>query len=234
MIKAFSFTCERDRYLFECLKIRLNKWNINIDPWVENHNELDGMDKYIRVNPSANGAGWEGFMAKLKAYRHYAERMNDDDVLWHLDSDSLPVNQKMLDDIKLADIVGFQHTPKYKTELGDFGHFSGCSIAMSGKLVKAIADQPDSFYNLTIRNQLKRFYVCENEDVVLSYIAFHLGATSLDLSSLGYVMGDAHSYFELKVNADFLHHNTDYKSFMGKEVTGKWDVGRILISENLL
>src|SRR5688572_20828238 len=78
-------------------------------------------------------------------------------------------------------IIGVQHHPLFKTELGMWGHCSGALIFIRADIVRAMCDFTDDELNRIRHEEFKKYTITENEDVVLSYLAAKCGAVPLDI-----------------------------------------------------
>lgn len=233
MIHAFSFTGTRDLELSELMCKTLQKYCHKLQR-VEVTNTA-GTDY-------GNGASWKSSMMKLDGLRKMVDKgIDDDDWLLSIDSDVVFTNTKIFDWLNVVtnfrynyyDIIGIQQgTDLAKTQLGLLKNMSGCSIYLRGALAKKIAalssEQLDS-----VHEQFKAWVVCENEDIVISYLAQMLGANQLPIPDHMY-HGDLNlDLLEGKETRCFYHLNYAPTSFLGEPCNGKADIPRVLRLKNI-
>ena len=104
---------------------------------------------------------------------------------------------------------------------------SGCSIYLRYDIAKKIADLTQDELD-AVHEQFRAFVLCENEDVVISYLAQMLGAKPLRIPDHMY---DGDLDKQLREGAEprcFYHLNYAPSFFLGEPVTGKWDIPRVL------
>lgn len=232
MIHAFNFCGQRDRRLGDLMETTLKKY---AGKFLASFTQKD-MD----AAGYGNGAGWEAAMLKLDVMRWVVARkkVKDHDWVLSIDSDVVFCSSdtfhyvRMLESLlyERSDIVGIlQGAPLTKCKMGDLYNFSGCSIYLRGNIAKAITALPPE--RLTeVRAEFKEFVICENEDVVISYLAQSVGAAPRALPN--YLYHSDHGFeHDIKAGtlASFYHLNYGgMTQFMGTEVSGKWDIPNVL------
>jgi hypothetical protein len=228
MIHAFNFTGHRDRELCDLMKHTLTKHCKNLA-------SIDSRD--MDAAGYGNGAGWGPSMLKLGVLREVvAKGIDDNDWVLSIDSDVVFTNTKVFDWINVVtsfvynkyDIIGImQNSGLAKTQLGLLNNMSGCSIYLRGALAKKIAALTEEDLN-GVREQFRAWVVCENEDIVISYLAQMLGGKPLPIPDHMYD-GDLNK--DLTEGAEprcFYHLNYLPTEFLGLPVTGKWDIPSVL------
>ena len=232
MIHAFNFCGERDRRLGDLMETTLRKY---AGKFLGSFTQKD-MD----AAGYGNGAGWEAAMLKLDAMRSVVQKkkVKDDDWVLSVDSDVVFCSSELFTYIKMLEsliyeksgIVGIlQGAPLTQCKMGDLYNFSGCAIFIRGNFAKAITSlSPERLTE--VRAEFKEFVICENEDVVISYLAQGVGAAPRALPNHLY-----HSDFgfehDLKAGqlCSFYHLNYGGMTrFMDTDVTGKWDIPKVL------
>lgn len=230
-IIPITFGCNRDMPLADMMaesvkKITTERPYIYVD--TDFIGDTPNFIKMQRPIGWGNGAGWEASMMKVGAILEVIERekLTDEDYILSIDSDVM-----ILEDffIEKADIMGFQHSDFYDTKLGKWGHLSGCCIFLKVGIAKRIC-LLDKYELAEIRhNEFKAFNICENEDVVLSYLAVRCGAI-LHAFPYSYLCNDIENYFKgIRDHAHkLIHFNIEIKEFLGQPVNGKWDIPKIV------
>jgi hypothetical protein len=225
MIYAFNFTCARDLALAELMQDTLVTHG---QPHI----------KYIRSITTGgrdfptyyNGAGWQASMMKLSGMDQLIKDTNpeDEDFILSVDSDVVFCSPKVFESVNPAyGIIGVQHKPFYKTELGMWGHMSGALIFIRADIARKMCDLTDDELNRIRFEEFKKHVITENEDVVLSYLATKCGAKPLDID--GKYTG-LNFEEELKTGnlGSYYHLNYCPTSFLGMDVSGKWDLPHVL------
>jgi hypothetical protein len=235
MIHAFSFSCNRDWDLACLMEKTLAKYcPIGVNLEIINTDTNPGYAGY------GNGSGWPQGLLKLKYLRNL--EYDDTDFVLSVDSDIVFTSPKVFDYVNGSyGIIGTQHQQPYLTEFGKFGHMSGALIFLRGDIARKIANLSDEDLNELRYYHFKRHNLTENEDVMLSYFARFVGASSFDLGSVpGLSSGDFEQTCVDQYNFDnygichdhkwssFYHLNYCPTRFMDVSVTGKWDIARVL------
>src|SRR5687767_13980203 len=225
MIYAFNFTCQRDLALADLMRETLQT---HAQPHI----------KYIRSITTGgrdytnyyNGAGWGPSMMKLSAMDQLIKDTDpdDDDFILSVDSDVVFCGPELFEAINPKyGIIGVQHKPFYKTELGLWGHCSGALIFIRADIARDMCDLTDDELNRIRFNEFKKHVITENEDVVLSYLAAKCGAKPLDIG--GKYTG-LNFEEELRTGnlGSYYHLNYCPTEFLGETVSGKWDLPHVL------
>lgn len=231
-IHAINVCGSRDASLMELMKHTLVKY-------------CNRLGSFRTVNLDAkgygNGAGFEASMMKLDLLREAAQEMEKDDWLLSIDSDVLFCNYWLFEWLYIVDgfkhvkptIIGIQQdTDRAKTEMGLLNNMSGCSIYMHAKIVKKLAALGQE--ELTeVREKFKAWVLCENEDIILSYLAQMVGAKPLPIPDHFY-NGDLHQDIAYgKERRSFYHLNYAPTYFLGQPVAGKWEIPGVLKKLNI-
>lgn len=233
MIHAFNFCGRRDGELRDLMEMTLRR---HAGKYLASFTSFD-MDS----SGYGNGAGWEAAMMKLDAMNWLVNKKRVKDIDWVLsiDSDVVFCSDKIFAFLKSleeqpAGIVGIMQLPPYaKCKMGDLYNFSGCSIYLRGNFARNItalsADQLAE-----VRAEFKEYVICENEDVVISYLAQKIGAIPVALpnhlhhSDEGFekdlTNGNLRSFYHLNYPFEIFKGG----KFMGVGITGKWDIPRAL------
>lgn len=236
MIHAFNFCGQRDRQLSDLMETTLKKY---AGKYLGSFTVRD-MD----AAGYGNGAGWEAAMMKLDAMRWVVnkKKVKDDDWVLSVDSDvvfcsfEVFIYLRMLESLiyNKSGIVGIlQVGPLAKCKMGDLYNFSGCSIYLRGNIARAITSlSPERLSE--VRLEFKEFVICENEDVVISYLAQSVGAAPVGLPNHLF-HSDYGFEHDLKAGTlcSFYHLNYPMEvfkdgKFMDVPVTGKWDIPKAL------
>jgi hypothetical protein len=239
MIYAFNFTCDRDLELSNLMVRTLYKHCPNVKELVvinTDHNE--------EYKGYGNGAGWPASMLKLNRLREF--NPTDDDFVLSVDSDVVFTSPEVFKYLNTEyGTIGIKHRPEYQTsERGRWSHLSGALIFIRGDIAKKMAAISEDALNNIRFNKFKPFNITENEDVVLSYLAYYVGANQFDLGTVpGLSSGDFEStvftkFLMTDINganllpggrwASFYHLNYCPTQFLGEQVAGKWDIPGVL------
>ena len=228
MIHVINFTGHRDLKLAEAMEQMLRK------NFVEENGTAE--IKWTRVwcddTEWGNGAGWEASMMKIRELRKI--EVPDNDYLLSVDSDVLFFTPEVFYFVNQhkAGIMGIQNVITVETVIGPLNHMGGCCTFIRGDILKEINSFTDA--QLThIRNQFKHVVLCENEDVVVSYLAKIAGADFLGFPPALWSGGIEQDLLE-GTPKSFYHVNYSPTQFLGVPVTGKWDIPEVLKSKNLL
>lgn len=179
-------------------------------------------------------------MLKLDVMRWVVakKKVKDDDWVLSVDSDVVFCSSEVFNYVRMLEsltdercgITGIlQGGPLTKCKMGDLYNFSGCSIYLRGNIARAItALSPERLTE--VRAEFKEFVICENEDVVISYLAQSVGAVPRALPNHLY-HSDYGFEHDLKAGTlcSFYHLNYGGMTrFMDTEITGKWDIPNVL------
>jgi hypothetical protein len=241
MIHAFNFTCNRD------LDLSLLMVQTFTKHCPDGSISISNTDTVPEYKAYGNGAGWQASMMKLKALSDIVRTKNvqDDDFVLSVDSDVVFCSPEVF---KFVDpeygIIGTKHSPEFNTHMGLWSHLSGALIFIRGDVAKKMIALSSSQLDTVRAKHFKGFNLTENEDVVLSYLASHVGAKQFDIGGLGLSSGD----FESDVWTEhgekngfgvtshiksFYHLNYCPTQFLGESVNGKWDIPRILKNKGI-
>lgn len=241
MIHAFNFTCNRD------LDLSLLMVRTFTKHCPDGSISISNTDTVPEYKAYGNGAGWPASMMKLKALSDIVMTKNvqDDDFVLSVDSDVVfcsPEVFKYVYDSPYG-VIGTKHRPEFNTHMGQWSHLSGALIFIRGDIAKKMIALPASQLEAIRVKHFKAFHLTENEDVVLSYLASHVGAKQFDLGGLGLSSGDFESdiaklaieegmikgfYVGTQNMKSFYHLNYCPTQFLGEPVTGKWDIAQVL------
>lgn len=217
MIYALNFTGHRDEALSNLMQMTLTKYCPNLGGVMVKKNKRYG-----------NGAGWQACLIKIAALNDIVNKYKPtaDDYILSVDSDVVFCTPEVFGYIKDAGIIGIAGNPSDRpnTPIGPLYNFSGCSIYLRGDIATKITRMGPNMINI-VRQQLAMEGITQNEDIVLSYLAQFNGATPKDLPSHLY-SGDLEK--DWPNPSSFYHLNYLPTTFMGRRVTGKWDIPRIL------
>jgi len=218
MIHALNVTGVRDKELSDMM---IESLKLNC------HNLGDIVIKWGDDIPWGNGAGWEASMIKIDFLR--SMKLEDSDFVLCVDSDILFCSPDVFDyvtsDYGIIGIYGDYH-PRVRTLIGDLVHMSGCCMFIRGDIVKKITEM-SKFDLEQIRKEFKRFVLCENEDVVLSYLCQKFGAYPFMLPQELY-NGNLERDLVEDTLKSFYHLNYSPAEFLGEKITGKWDIPKVL------
>lgn len=217
MIYALNFTDHRDEALSNLMQMTLTKYCPNLGGVMVKKNKKYG-----------NGAGWQACLIKIAALRDIVNKYKptEGDYILSVDSDVVFCTSEVFGHVKDAGIIGIAGAPTERpmTPIGPLYNFSGCSIYIRGDVAIKMARMSPDMLNI-IRAQLGMEGITQNEDIFLSYLAQFNDAEPKDLPPHLYA-GD------LEVDwpnpSSFYHLNYSPTMFMGRRVTGKWDIPRIL------
>jgi len=225
MIYAFNFTGSRDLDLARLMRQTLKKYCRTL-----------GSVQSINVDGQGygNGAGWEPSMMKLKAFRQVVKQgITDTDYVLSIDSDVVFCNPDAFKYIHTHGIIGIQQAGKpTNTYLGHLSHMSGASIYIRGDIAKKICAITEDKLD-QIRQQFKMYVLAEQEDVVLSYLAKFVGADFYGLPTELF-NGDLEEDILNNSLKSFYHLNFAARTFLGEQITGKWDVPSLLERKNII
>jgi hypothetical protein len=187
-------------------------------------------------------------MMKLKALSDIVKTKNvqDDDFVLSVDSDVIFTSPEVFKYVKPEyGSIGTKHRPEFNTLKGKWSHLSGALIFIRGDIAKRMVDMQTSELDHIRQKHFKGFNLTENEDVVLSYLATHVGANQFDLgtvpdlSSGDFESDVAYSYIGYNFIThqcllSFYHLNYCPTYFLGERVTGKWDIPNVLKTKGIV
>jgi hypothetical protein len=232
MIYGFNFTGERDMRLSQLMEKTLSKYCPNLGGFERTYTTGVKFQGHIEYG---NGAGWGPSMFKLHALRELVAKYNpkDDDFVLSVDSDVLFCNSKVFDYTKPEyGIIGIGHQgTKANTFIGRLNHMSGCSIYIRGDIAKKMAAITEPKLD-QIRQHFKMYYLAEQEDVVLSYLAQYCGAIPFSFPTKLH-SGDFETDLQNGNLSSFYHLNYRPERFLGVKVSGKWDIPEVLSMKNI-
>jgi lipopolysaccharide biosynthesis glycosyltransferase len=224
-IHAFNFTCKRDSDLSALMADTLMKYCENVTQL--NVYNTDYREEYKGYE---NGAGWKASMMKLKALGKLfdTDLIEHNDFVLSVDSDVLFCSSEVFNyvDPKYG-IIGVKHKPEFNTLLGTWSHMSGCLIFIRADIAKKMSQLSENILNTIRYNHFKPYSITENEDIVLSYLAEYCGAKYFELPS-HLTSGNFESEVHNQDLRSFYHLNYCPTQFLGEEVTGKWDIPKVL------
>lgn len=239
MIYAFSFTGVRDLDLSNLMQRTLLKYCPDLGgvevtfTTGKEFTYYDGANNLVSCE-YGNGAGWGPSMAKLNALRDLVKKYKpkDTDFILSVDSDVVFCTSEVF---KYIDpeygIIGIGHNgEKANTFIGKLNHMSGCSIYIRGDIAKEMCNISWPKLDM-IRQNFKQYILAENEDVVLSYLAQLVGAKPFSLPTELH-SGDFEADLSGKLSS-FYHLNYLPTKFLGVDVTGKWDIPKVLQSKKI-
>lgn len=232
MIHAFNFTGSRDMALSNMMAKSFHKYCRY--GAVSRHN-VDGLGY-------GNGAGWNESMLKLNAFREVAERCHDNDWVLSIDSDVVFTSNEIFSWINIVStfrysdysIIGIQQAPPLAmTHINELRNMSGCSIYIRGDIAKKMSaltkEQLDE-----VHSQFRAYTLCENEDVVLSYLAQMLGAKSLSIPERLYGDSLEQDYLNNSLKSFYHLNYGGMTTFLSEPVTGKWDIPAVLAKKGIV
>lgn len=230
-IFALNLTCARDLALSELMQNTLMNHG---QPYI----------KFIRSITTGgrdfptygNGAGWPASMMKLSAMDQLIkdEDPEDDDFILSVDSDVVFCGPEVFEAIDLEyGIIGVVHKPPFMTEYGLWGHCSGALIFIRGDIARKMCDLTDDELNRIRYEEFKKHVITENEDVVLSYLAMVCGAKVLDIGGKGFSGLNFEEELKNGELKSYYHLNYSPTTFLGMEVSGKWDLPHVLNEKRL-
>ena len=225
MIHAFNFTCNRDFELSLLMMTTYYKYCPSGTISITNTDVTPAYKDY------GNGAGWNASMMKLKALSDIVKtkRIKDDDYILSVDSDVVFTSSEVFSYVKDHGIIGTKHHPEFNTINGRWSHMSGALIFIRGDIAKAMVNMNEDNLNRIRFKHFKPFDLTENEDVVLSYLASHVGANQFDIGGIGLSSGDFEGNVQQKDKLkSFYHLNYCPTMFLGEQVNGKWDIPSVL------
>lgn len=224
MIHAFNFSCNRDLAL-SMLMVNTFKKHCQ-----DGSISVTNTDVAPHAKGYGNGSGWQASMMKLKALSDtiLAKQVSDDDYILSVDSDVVFTSPEVFKYVTEFGIIGTKHRPEFYTHFGPWSHMSGALIFFRGDVAKRMAALRENTLNNIRFQHFKAYNLTENEDVVLSYLARNVGANYFDL---GTIPNLSSGNFESDISTgfkSFYHLNYCPTRFLGKFVTGKWDIPEVL------
>lgn len=237
MIYAFNFTCNRDLDLSLLMMKTLAKHYFSFSLIQVN------TDNEVEFKGYGNGSGWQASMMKLSKMRQIINAYNpkDTDFILSVDSDVVFTSPEVFTYVKPEyGIIGIKHRPEFNTAMGKWSHMSGALIFIRADIArKMVALYETELTSIRFR-QFKPYNLTENEDVVLSYLASHVGANQFDLGTVPNLSsgnfesdvwthhGDKNGFGIISHLKSFYHLNYCPTQFLGEPVTGKWDIPKVL------
>lgn len=173
-----------------------------------------------------NGAGFEASLHKVQILRQF--EIEENDFLVCIDSDVLfftPEVTKFVTESD-GDFLGIKNEITVHTLQGDLNHIGGCLTFIKGNILKKINQFTDEQL-FHVRNEFKAVDLCENEDIVISYLAQRVGAKIVGLPEYLW-SGGIEQDLRNGCPKSFYHVNYSPTEFMGENVTGKWDIPKAL------
>ena len=160
---------------------------------LKTYTKYSGFTSWSSVNtdeelPSyGNGAGWGPSMMKLDYLRKMLEwfPVKDDDFILSVDSDVVFTSPEVFKYVKPDyGIIGIKHKPDFETLRGPWSHMSGALIFIRVDIAKQMCAMSGDILEQIRYRHFKPFSITENEDVVLSYLAWMAGANYFDLGTV--------------------------------------------------
>lgn len=245
MIYAFNFTCNRDIELRELMLKTYTKYS-GFTSW-------SSVNTDVELKGYGNGAGWPASMMKLDHMRKMLELfpVKDEDFILSVDSDVVFTSSEVFEYVRPEyGIIGIKHNPEFETLRGIWSHMSGALIFIRGDIAKFMCEMSKDILDSVRFRHFKPFAITENEDVVLSYLAWMAGANWFNLGAIpelssGDFEGDItckwlwnESEHESNIGQrnfmrSFYHLNYCPTQFLGEPVTGKWMIPSVLRSKGI-
>lgn len=236
MIYAFNFTCNRDMELRELMLKTYTKYS-GFTSW-------SSVNTDVELPNYGNGAGWPASMMKLDHIRKMLNLfpVKDDDFILSVDSDVVFTSPEVFKYVKPEyGIIGTKHKPDFETLRGPWSHMSGALIFIRVDIAKQMCATSSDILEQIRYRHFKPFSITENEDVVLSYLAWMAGANYFDLGTVPELSsGDFEGNVRVLYNTEFPDHHRKHfmksfyhlnycpTQFLGEPVSGKWDIARVL------
>ena len=219
MLHVLNFTGHRDKKLADLMRAGVEKFGYRFS---QTFTEI-----WCDDTEWGNGAGWEASMMKVRILRNFSH-IADSSYLLSVDSDVLFFTPDLFNYVEETkpEICGLMNEITVETLIGPMRHLSGCLTFIRGDVMKRINSITDEEL-LEVRKQFKQIDLCENEDVVVSYLAKKVGAEFRNLP---------HEYRNGSIEEDLIsgnlksmyHVNYMPTQFLGEPVTGKWDIPDVL------
>lgn len=224
MIHILNFTGQRDALLSVSMELMLRKMYLPIGSFRRVWNEYESI--------WGNGAGWEASMMKIQELRKYD--IDDNDFLVCIDSDVLFFTLQVFEFVALQEgnFYGIKNEITVSTLIGDLNHIGGCLTFIRGDILKKINELTDEQL-FHVRNEFKAVDLCENEDVVISYLAKRVGAIIIGLPEHLWSGGIE---FDLKRGTpkSFYHVNYSPTEFLGEPCDSKWNIPKVLMKKGII
>ena len=169
-----------------------------------------------------NGAGWEASMYKVQILRQF--EIEDNDFLCCIDSDVLFFNNEVFKFVNESEgeFIGIKNEITVPTLQGDLNHIGGCLTFIKGNILRKINALTDEQL-FHVRNEFKAATLCENEDVVISYLAARVGAKIVGLPEYLW-SGGIEQDLKNGCPKSFYHVNYSPTEFLGVPCDGKWRI----------
>ena len=179
-----------------------------------------------------NGSGWEASMYKVQILRQF--EIEENDFLVCIDSDVLFFTPEVFKFVNETDgeVIGIKNEITVPTLQGDLNHIGGCLTFIRGNILKKINALTDEQL-FHVRNEFKAVVLCENEDVVISYLAARVGAKIVGLPEYLW-SGGIEQDLRNGCPKSFYHVNYSPTEFLGELVTGKWDIPKVLTQKGFI
>ena len=169
-----------------------------------------------------NGAGWEASLHKVQILRQF--EIEENDFLVCIDSDVLFFTPEVTKFVNESDgeFMGIKNEITVPTLQGDLNHIGGCLTFIKGNILKKInAFTDEQLFH--VRNEFKAVDLCENEDVVISYLAKRVGAKIVGLPEYLW-SGGIEQDLRNGCPKSFYHVNYSPTEFLGEPCDGKWRI----------
>jgi hypothetical protein len=173
-----------------------------------------------------NGAGWEASLHKVQILRRF--EIEENDFLVCIDSDVLFFTSEVTKFVNESDgeFLGIQNVITVNTLQGDLNHMGGCLTFIKGNILKKINTFTDEQL-FHVRNEFKAVDLCENEDVVISYLAQRVGAKFVELPTYLW-SGGIEQDLRNRCPKSFYHVNYAPTEFLGEPCDNKWNIPKVL------
>ncbi len=165
-------------------------------------------------------------MMKVRMLKNF--EIAPDDYLLCIDSDVLVFANPLFKWVESnpGDFLGVQNYIGIETVHGTLRHMGGCIQFIKGNILSKINQISDSEL-LEIRRQFQALVLCENEDIVVSYLALAVGAKFAEIPN-ELRIGDFFGDLQRGTMESFYHLNMIMTEFLGEPVKGKWEIARVL------
>lgn len=221
---ALNFTGNRDFFMSYTLEEQLRKHS-TIPVVMFRRIWCDGTEW-------GNGAGWEASMKKVRHLRSI--EIPPDDYLMCVDSDVLFFANPLFKWLEGSpgEFMGVQNYVGIQTHHGVLRHMGGCIQFIKGNILSKINQITDNDL-LQIREEFRAIVLCENEDIVVSYLAMMMGAKFVEIPG-ELRKGDFFGDLERGSLESFYHFNMIMSEFLGMPVKGKWEIANVLKQKKLI
>lgn len=244
MIFPFCYVCPRDWELFEML---VRSWERigRQESWAAFHDRQEPLtaaqrgfceEHQVGIFERPDGfhpwSGWPHAMSKFHGWAKMLEGgdLKDFDRILYVDSDCCFFTVDILHEVNRADFVGFGHDHKvYVNSLGrNWSWLSGCFQSASVAAVRRmIAMTPEQLQEA--RAEMLTYDFSHNEDVVISFLMAKSGASEHRINGAVYSESDPQTALAgAKTPNSFVHLNGNPETWMGRKISGKWDIPRVV------